>query len=114
MNKESLRKEIKSLNQQYEDIKDEIYLEKANGNLSKLYNLRNEFDTNFDIFFDDKELRKKYNDWNYEENCISFEKSNMDLLEELDEEDLREYVDFLQNYIGLLEDKLNELKEFEE
>ena len=111
MKKEMLRKEIEGLNDRYEEIKEEINSEKAQGNLSKLYNLRNEFDTNFDYFFDDKDLRKKYNDWNYEAESIMFEKSNRDLLEELDEEDLKSYIEFYNNYISQLEDKLNELQE---
>lgn len=114
MNKESLRKEIKSLNQQYEDIKEKIYLEKANGNLSKLYNLRNEFDETFDQFFDDKDLRKKYKDWDYEEYCIKFEKTAEDLLKEFDKEDLNKYIEFFKNYISDLECELRDLKEFEE
>lgn len=111
MKKEMLRKEIEGLNERYEELKEKINSEKAQGNLSKLYNLRNEFDTNFDSFFDNADLRKKYNDWNYEENSIIFEKSNTDLLEELDEEDLKSYIEFYNNHISQLEDKLNELQE---
>lgn len=112
--KENLFNEIRELNKKYEKIKYKINLEKANGNLSKLCNLNMEFDENFDSFFDDEDLRKKYNDWNYEENCIKLEKTNADLLEDLDEEDLNGYIEFYKNYIGQLEDELKELKEVEE
>lgn len=108
--KENLFKEIKELDEKYFNLKDKINCEKAQGNLSKLYNLKCEFDETFDQFFDDVELRKKYNDWDYEEDCIKFEKSNDDLLEELDEEDLKKYIDFFKDYILELEEELDELK----
>lgn len=101
---------IEELNVEYEEVKERINVIKADGNLSKLYNLRNEFDEAFDKFFDNEELRKKYNDWNHEENEILFEKSNSDLLNELDAGDLESYIEFYKNYIGQLKDDLAELE----
>lgn len=106
---DTLRKDVEKLNKQYEDIKDQININKAKGNLSKLCNLREEFDETFDYFFDDKNLRKKYNDWDYDNNCIMFEKSNTDLLKELDEKDLSNYIVFYKEYIEQLEDELTEI-----
>lgn len=111
--KDSLMKDIEAFNERYEDLKDKINIIKADGNLSKLCNLRTEFDETFDQFFDDKDLRKKYNDWDYDNECVKYEKSNADLLNELDEKDLREYIEFYKDYIGSLEDELRELKERE-
>lgn len=110
MKKNELRLKLEELHKNYEDIKNKINLEKANGSLSKLYNLREEFDENFDIFFDDEDLRKKYNDYDHEEEIILFEKSNTELLEELDEEDLNGYIEFYGSYISALDDELNELQ----
>lgn len=106
-----LRIKIEELNKQYEELKDEINGIKAGGSLSKLYNLMNEFDETFDQFFDDEELRKKYNDWDYEEECIKFDKGNSELLEELDNEDLENYINFFENYIGQLKDELMNLED---
>ena len=114
MKKELLKNEIEKLNGKYENLMNEINLEKAQGNLSKLYNLNTSFDETFDQFFDDLELRKKYNDYDFEENCIIFDKTSVNLLEEFDEEDLKRYIEFYNNYISQLEDELNELKRKEE
>lgn len=99
---------VLKLNEKYEKLIDVMNHEKAQGSLSKLFNLRQTFDETFDQFFDNEDLRKKYDDWDYEEDCIKMEKSNSDLLEELDEEDLKSYIEFYENYIGELEDELNE------
>ena len=69
-----LRIKIEELNKQYEELKDEINGIKAGGSLSKLYNLMNEFDETFDQFFDDEELRKKYNDWIMKKSASSLTK----------------------------------------
>ena len=105
-----LRNKVEELNRQYEELKDEINGIKAGGSLSKLCNLMSEFDETFDQFFDDIELRKKYSDYDFEEECIKFEKGNSELLEELDREDLENYIEFYTNYIGKLEDELIELE----
>ena len=107
---ENLKKNIKELNNEYEEVKEKINVLKANGNLSKLYNLREEFDETFDTFFDDIDIRKKYNDYDYENECIKFEKSNNDILEELDKNDLENYIEFYINYIGVLDDELIDLE----
>ena len=105
-----LRIKVEELNKQYEELKDEINGIKADGSLSKLCNLMQEFDETFDQFFDDEELRKKYNDYDFEEEYIKFEKGNSELLEELDHEDLENYIDFFENYIGELKDELMNLE----
>ena len=105
-----LRVKVEELNIQYEELKEEISRKKANGNLSKLCNLRQEFNETFDQFFDDIELRKKYNDYDFEEECIMFEKSNADLIEEFDYEDLEYYIEFYISYIEELEEELIELE----
>lgn len=105
-----LRIKVEELNKQYEELKDEINGIKAGGSLSKLCNLMSEFDETFDQFFDDVELRKKYNAWDYEEDCPAYNKDNADLLEELDKEDLEDYIDFYTNYIEQLEEELYNLE----
>lgn len=105
-----LRIKVEELNKKYEEVKDEINGIKADGSLSKLCNLMQEFDETFDQFFDDEELRKKYNAWDYEEDCPDYNKDNADLLEELDKEDLEAYIDFYTNYIEQLEEQLYNLQ----
>lgn len=109
-NKEKLV-ELKKI---YEEIKDNINLEKANGNLSKLVNLRAEFDETFDIFFDDKELRLKYNAWSREEDTINTDFSNTDLENMLDDEDIEKLCEFYNSYISDLEFELQELEDEKE
>ena len=104
-----LRIKVEELNEQYEELKDEINGIKADGSLSKLCNLMSEFDETFDQFFDSEYIRKKYNDWDYEEDCVKFEKSNNELLKELDDDDLEDYIDFYSNYIETLEEELIDL-----
>lgn len=106
---ENLRKEVEKLKEKYLELMSEINLKKANGNLGQLFSLNEEFDETFDLFFDQVELRKKYKDYNYELEIISFEKTNEELLKELDEEDLKLYIDFFMKYIKELEEKLEEL-----
>lgn len=111
MNK--LMAKVKELDRQYEELKDEINGIKADGSLSTLCNLMSEFDETFDQFFDSEYIRKKYNDWDYEEDYAKLEKGNSELLEELDSNDLEDYIDFYSNYIGILEEELINL-EFKE
>jgi hypothetical protein len=102
--------QLTQLKEKYEEVMDERNILKADGSLSKLANLRGEFDETFDYFFDSKQLRKKYDAWNDEEDCINFDITNTDLEEMLKEEDLQNLVEFYKNYIGSLEDEINELK----
>ena len=107
---EVLRDKIEELNKKYEDLTHEINLEKAHGDLGKLANLQGEFDTTLDYFFDSKEISKKYGNWDEEEGRRALEKSNGDILDELDEDDLMSYIEFYQEYLERLEDELLELK----
>jgi hypothetical protein len=107
----ALMEKVLNLNEKYEELMDATNQEKAQGMLSKLFDLKRTFDETFDHFFDNENLRKKYDDWDYEEDCIRMEKSNNDLLKELDEKDLKSYIDFYENYISELEDELNELRD---
>ena len=106
-----VREEIKSLDARYEEIREKLNVAKANGDLSKLYNLREEFDESFDQFFDEEDLRRKYDDWDEEEQQPLFNESNTTLLEKLDEEDLEAYIEFYEEVLGYTEDELNELLE---
>lgn len=98
-----LKARIDELDKRYEDLKDKINVEKAQGNLSKLFDLKREFDETFDEFFDNENIRKKYYD-------LEFEKSNNELLARLDKEDLGKYVEFYENYIDELKDELSDLR----
>lgn len=106
----NLRGKLEGLKRKYETVLDEINVLKANGNLAKLCNLRDKFDETFDSFFDDEAIAKKYGDWNEEEERRLCDKSNGDIEEELDEQNLSELVKFYENYIGELEDQLIDLQ----
>lgn len=101
---------LDGLKVKYDDIIDEINILKADGSLSKLCNLRDTFDETFDQFFDDKELRIKYDDWNFETDSIAFNLCNRELEELLDNADLQGLISFYEGYIGRLEDELRDLK----
>lgn len=103
-------KKLEKLKSTYENVIDEIRIQQANGDLGKLVMLRGEFDTTFDSFFDDEELRRRYNAWNTEEDIIDINILNADLEEKLNNEDLEKLIKFYENYIGELSDKLKELK----
>lgn len=106
-----MRTKLTELNARYNEIVEEINTTKAAGDLSKLCNLRSEFDETFDTFFDRKELRLKYNGWDLEEDVADFNaESNTSLEEKLDDEDLKDLITFYENYIGRLEDELSELR----
>lgn len=106
--KDELRKEIEKLQERYSSLADDICVEKAEGSLDKLYNLREETDRTFDIFFDSEDIRKKYNDYyDVENECSLFDKSNKELVNEFDEKDLKDYAEFLQSCI---KDKKEELR----
>lgn len=92
----------------YENLREEVNVLKASGSISKLINLRNEFDESFDAFFDDKDLRKKYDAWDEDENCINFEISNTMLEEMLDNEDIINLIAFYDNLIYELEEEKKE------
>lgn len=112
--KTNLTKRISELDKKYFELTDKINSEKANGDLGKLINLKTTFDETFDQFFDKKEIRQKYKDWNIEDDCPLFEKCKSDLISEFDEIDLKDYIDFFENYIGQLEDELQELTSVED
>lgn len=106
--KTNLREKLEELKEEYSNKQDEKFIEEANGSLSKLCNLRTEFDETFDkmffddMFFDNEELRKKYNAWDLEEDCINLDISNADLEEKLDYEDLERLIKFYENAIAEL------------
>ena len=105
-----LREKLEGLKRKYEEVVDEINVLKADGNLAKLCNLRDAFDETFDYFFDNKEIAQKYSDWDEEDGKRLLDKSNGDIEEELDEQDLKELITFYENYIGELEDQLIDLQ----
>jgi hypothetical protein len=74
-----------------------------------MYSVREKFDETFDQFFDEKEIRQKYNDWNEEDDCPKFEKTNNDIEQLLDKEDMSKFINFYENYISELKDELAEL-----
>ena len=104
-----MKNNLTELKAKYEEVKEKIDKEKANRDLGKLVNLRQKFDETFDNFFDDEDLRKKYNAWNNEENEPNFDISNRDLEEMLSAEDVTALCDFYTNYIEELEDELRDL-----
>ena len=107
MNTKQIRSELEKLTEEYKNILDKLYIQKAGGDLAKLCNYRDQFDETFDQFFDSKELRVKYEGaWDEEENVMNTDINNSDLLEMLNDEDLKDLCNFYRNYIARLEDEL--------
>lgn len=104
-----LKVRLEGLKKKYEAVMDAINILKADGDLAKLRNLRDIFDETFDSFFDDEAIAKKYGDWDGEEERRLCDKSNGDIEEELDEQNLSELVKFYENYIGELTDEFVDL-----
>jgi len=109
-----MRNELKKVKQKYFDMKDEVNVTKANGNLARLCNLRDAFDETFDGFFDQRELREKYNAWDEEHNRPNFDITAATLEEQLDDEDIKALIEFYEIYICNLEEELIELQSPEE
>lgn len=75
--------------------------------MSKLCNLRTQNDVLIDDeFFDNKNIAEKY-DWEYENECRAYNKSNTEIRDMLDENDKKAYVDYLRYCIGCEFDYLN-------
>lgn len=90
-----------------EELSDRAYIEEANGNLAKLCNLRTQNDVLInDEFFDSEDIAEKY-DWDYENDCRAYNKSNTEIRDMLDENDKKAYVDYLRDCIGSEFDYLN-------
>jgi hypothetical protein len=102
-----LRKRLEQLKIDYIEVIDDLNVQKANGSLSELCNLRTAFDVTFDAFFDSEDIARKY-DWNQEEDGRAFVLSNDDIEQLLNDEELQSLIDFYENYIGRLEDELVE------
>lgn len=90
-----------------EELSDRAYMQDADGNLSKLYNLREQSSTLVDDeFFDNENIAEKY-DWDYENECRAYNKSNTEIRDMLDENDKKVYVNYLRDCIGCEFDYLN-------
>jgi len=98
MNAEDTMKKLKEVKKTYEDIKDELNLKKANGDLAKLCNLRTEFDETFDLFFDGHR--------NAFEEIDGEALSNTELERILSVEQQNELIEFYENYIEEIRDEL--------
>jgi len=107
----NLRNELEVLKGKYTKLRDEKIEILADSNMSKLMNLLNEFDDTFDTFFDQEDLRKKYNDYDFENEEIIFEKGQITLEEQLDDIDLQQLIICYENSIGILQDEIDELNQ---
>lgn len=96
---------LKQIKIKYQNTRDRGHLKEANWDLAKLCNLRDAFDTTFDYFFDDKELRLKYNAWNHEQDRPNYDVSNADLEKMLDITDLNAYILFIEYQTRLLNER---------
>jgi len=105
-----LHGELNQLKEKYDALKRNINIEKAGGDLARLCNLNTEFDETFDVFFDQDQLRKKYDSWDTEEDCPLITLSNDEMLSLLDEQDLQSYINFFKSYFDELEAELDNLK----
>lgn len=93
-----------------EELTDRAFIEEANGNLSKLCNLRQQNQQNDvlidDEFFDNEDISEKY-DWDYENECRAYNKSNAEIRDMLDEGDKKAYIAYMKDCICIQVDYLN-------
>jgi len=106
-----LRIKIDMLKEEFKRLREDKIEIKVDGNINKLMELNNEFNDTEDNFFDQEDLRKKYNDYDFENEEILLKKSNEELENELDKEDLEQFIKFYENSISILQDEIDELKE---
>lgn len=109
-----LRSLLSEAKQRYNDLYDQRICLIAGENLSKLCNMRSEFDETFDSFFDDKNLRTKYNAWDADDNCPDYNFSNADMENMLDDADIKDFIDFVNTASGVIEDWISETASDEE
>lgn len=107
-------KKFEILKDRYQNLRDKLHLKQAKDNLATLINLRNEFDTSFDSFFDRKELREKYeinyqNAWDTTTNEPNFDVTQTDIESNFLEEDEKEYEKFLQHLIDEIHEELRRI-----
>ena len=60
-----------------------------------------------DSFFDDEYICKKYDDWDSENSCRKYEKTNEELRELLDAEDTKKYIDFMEVCLEYLKEAIS-------
>ena len=90
-----------------EELSDRAYVQEADGNLSKLYNLREQNNSLVDDeFFDNEDIAEKY-DWDYENECRAYNKSNAEIRDMLDEGDKKAYIAHMKDCICIQVDYLN-------
>jgi len=106
-----LRIKIDMLKEEFKSLREDKIEIKVDGNINKLMELNNEFNDTEDNFFDQEDLRKKYNDYDFENEEILLKKSNEEIENELDKEDLEQFIKFYENSISILQDEIDELKE---
>lgn len=91
------------------ELRDRLNIHNADGNLSKLANLREADGALFnDGFFDCKEIAKKYGDWDSEKGWRADDKTNDEIKALLDDEDKKSYIDFLQLESEIIFNELDE------
>jgi hypothetical protein len=106
----TLKEKIDLLMLKYEDVREKEYFMRHFDNLANRVNYSCEFDETFDLFYDNKELRLKYNAWDIEQDCIDFDVTNTDLRSLLDEEDQTKLAEFIENRIGYMQDHIEDMK----
>lgn len=92
---------IKELDNEYSELRDRLCIKKADGDLARLANLREEFDDRLDGFFDNPIIRIQYGDFDNE-------LSNAELLAMMDDEDTMEYIDFYKDYLTEIKAELSD------
>ena len=106
-----LRIKIDMLKEEFKSLREDKIEIKVDGNINKLMELNNEFNDTEDNFFDQEDLRKKYNDYDFENEEIIFEKGQITLEEQLDDIDLQQLIICYENSISILQDEIDELNQ---
>ena len=96
----NLTLQFKELNEKYYAIKAQLARKEAKGKIESYTKIFERFDNGFNYFFDADEIRSKYD--------ANFEKSNSELLQELDKKDYKKFIDFYKEYIEYLEQEIEE------
>ena len=60
-----------------------------------------------DAFFNDGRICKKYDDWDSENLCRKYAKTNTELRELLDAEDTKKYIEYMEMYMEYAKDDIS-------
>lgn len=92
--------ELKELELEYLRVRSQLARQEAKSKMKDYTEIVERFDKGFSYFFDADEIRSKYDP--------SFNKTNLEIFNELDYRELKEFIKFTKEYIEYLEKEIEQ------